>query len=120
MELFIDRVEKVLKEKGITKAELAEKVGIRRPTLSEWKKNGAIPSGDVCLRIAGYLGVSAEWLISGREAEERPERITPEERGLLAELRSLSPAQREHISISLGVFMEQNRRAQGKKTGSAE
>ena len=52
MEYFIDRLEKVLKDKGISKTELAEKNGIRRPTISDWKKNGAVPSGDVGLKIA--------------------------------------------------------------------
>lgn len=70
MENFIDRLEKKLDEKKITKTELATDLGIRRPTLSEWKKNGAIPAGDVCLKIANYLGVSVEWLITGKEKEE--------------------------------------------------
>lgn len=117
---FVDRIDELLEKKNLKRSAMCQDLNINHAALTAWKKRGTIPSGDVCLRIAGYLGVSAEWLISGRETEERPERITPEERGLLAELRSLSPAQREHISISLGVFMEQNRRAQGKKTGSAE
>lgn len=67
MELFIDRLEKTLNSKSVTKTELAEKIGLRRPTISEWKKNGAIPDADVCFRIAEYLGVSAEWLVLGKE-----------------------------------------------------
>lgn len=66
MECFVERLESILKEKGITKTELANKIGIRRPTLSEWKKNGAIPAGDVCVKIAEYLDVDVEYLITGK------------------------------------------------------
>lgn len=115
MELFIDRLEKVLGEKRITKAELAEKIGIRRPTLSEWKKNGAIPAGDVCVRIARYLGVDVEWLITGNERREAP---APQERNeLLAGFETLTAEQQEHILISIGVFQAQNG-GRGKKAGA--
>ena len=65
---FMDRVESILKEKRLTQKELAEDLGLRRPTLSDWKKNGAVPAGDICIRIADYLGVSVEWLVTGKEA----------------------------------------------------
>lgn len=116
MELFIDRLEKVLEKKGITKAELAEKTGIRRPTLSEWKKNGAIPAGDVCVRIARYLDVDVEWLITGKEREEAQQ--APQARNeLLEDFASLTREQQEHILISIGVFQAQNG-GRGKKTGA--
>lgn len=67
MKTFIDRVEEILERSGISKTELAEVLNIRRPTLSEWKKNGAFPSADIALKIAKYLNVSVEWLITGEE-----------------------------------------------------
>ncbi len=70
MKTFIDRIEEVLEKKGISKTELSEALNIRRPTLSEWKKNGAIPSADIALKIAKYLNVSVEWLITGEEIND--------------------------------------------------
>ena len=45
---FMERVEGLLKEKKLTQKELADDLGLRRPTLSDWKKNGAIPAGADC------------------------------------------------------------------------
>lgn len=67
MKTFIDRVEEILERKSISKTELSEVLNIRRPTLSEWKKNGAFPAADIALKIAKYLNVSVEWLITGEE-----------------------------------------------------
>lgn len=64
---FSERLENLLKENKITQTKLAEDLHIRRTTISEWKKNGAIPDGDICLKIANYLNVSVEWLITGED-----------------------------------------------------
>lgn len=114
MEYFIDRLEKVLKDKGISKTELAEKNGIRRPTISDWKKNGAVPSGDVCLKIARYLGVSAEWLISGEETKDY---IPAEEKKRLSMLRELTPEQRHTIDVLLNDFEKTNMESFKKDLG---
>lgn len=114
MEYFIDRLEKVLKDKGISKTELAEKNGIRRPTISDWKKNGAVPSGDVCLKIAKYLGVSAEWLISGEETKDY---IPAEEKKRLVMLRELTPEQRHTIDVLLNDFEKTNMESFKKDLG---
>ena len=89
---FMDRVESILKEKRLTQKELAEDLGLRRPTLSDWKKNGAVPAGDICIRIADYLGVSVEWLVTGKEAA-----LSSEERTLLKQWKVLSEEQKDTI-----------------------
>lgn len=85
METFMERLEKILKEKGITQAELAEKVHIRRPTISEWKKNGGSPSLEVASVMAVYIGVSLEWLATGKEAES----IAPQYQSFLNDVMAL-------------------------------
>lgn len=87
---FIDRLELVLKQKNITKTELANKLNIRWPTLSEWAKNGSIPAADIALKIADYLNVSLEWLITGKEKENT---ITMEQKELLELCAKLTPEQ---------------------------
>lgn len=54
-----------MKEKGVTQVEIAEATNVRRPSFSEWKKTGVVPAGDVCYKIAQYLGTTIEYLISG-------------------------------------------------------
>lgn len=94
--VFMDRVEMILKQKKLTQKELAEELGLRRPSLSDWKKNGSVPAGDVCLKIANYLKVSVEWLISGKEGG-----LSKEESELLAQWSMLSPEQKNNINILL-------------------
>lgn len=105
--LFIDRLENFLNEKKITKTELAEKIGIRRPTISEWKKNGAIPSGDICLKIANYLNVSVEWLLSGEE-KQAPQ-LSQEEEQFIGTYQSLTEEQKKTIRILLDGYKNENK-----------
>ena len=74
MESFMTRLEKVLKEKKLTQTQLAEDLNLRRPTLSDWKKNGSFPPLDIALKIAHYLSVDIEWLATGTtESQPAPE-----------------------------------------------
>ena len=96
---FMDRVESILKEKRLTQKELAEDLGLRRPTLSDWKKNGAVPAADICLRIAEYLGVSVEWLVTGKESA-----LTSEEKTLLKQWKILTPDQKDTLRTLLNKW----------------
>ena len=96
---FMDNVERELESRGITQKKLAEDLGLRRPTLSDWKRNGAIPAGDICIKIADYLGVSVEWLITGKEKEGNG--LTLEERHLLTLWAHLTSEQKDTISTLL-------------------
>lgn len=67
MDNFIDRLEWVLDQKGITKKKLSEDLNIRRETLSVWKKTDGMPRADVAMAIAVYLDISNDWLVTGIE-----------------------------------------------------
>ncbi len=113
MAIFIDRLESKLKEKNCTQSELANQIGIRRPTISEWKKNGSIPSGDVCLRIADYLNVSVRWLISGQEEKQ----LSNQDKELLAKINDLTPAQKESILMMIDGYTLKNKSSSEKLFG---
>ena len=98
---FMDRVEVILKQKKLTQKELAEDLSLRRPTLSEWKRNGAVPAADVCIRIADYLNVSVEWLVTGKEKG-----LSSEERNLLRQWSYLTHQQKETIQTLLDKWEE--------------
>lgn len=110
---FIDRVESILKAKKLTQKELADKLKLRRPTLSDWKKNGAIPAGDICLKIAQYLDVSVEWLITGKETG-----YTNEERNIIAQWRELDTSQKDTLKTLLDKW-EADRIAEKKHISDA-
>lgn len=70
MESFIERLERLLKNSHMTQAYLADSVGLRRTTISDWKKNGSYPSADVAVKIADILGTTVEYLVAGRGGEK--------------------------------------------------
>lgn len=69
METFAERLERLLKDSHITQASLADALGMRRATISDWKKNGSYPSADVAVKIADILGTTVEYLVAGRGEE---------------------------------------------------
>lgn len=71
---FVERIDLLLKEKNLKRSALCEAVEIDSTSISVWKKRGTIPSGDVCVKIAKYLNVDVEYLITGSQKKE-PEKV---------------------------------------------
>lgn len=65
--MFVDRLERLLKENHLSQSALADVVQIRRPTISDWKKNGSFPTADVAVRIAKALHTTVEYLVTGEQ-----------------------------------------------------
>lgn len=110
---FIDRLEMKLKERNSSKLELAETLKIRRPTLSEWKRTGAIPNAEVAIRIADYLNVSVEWLITGSDKSG----YSDEEHELILKLRSLSDTNRNVVFTFVNALCQQEQENRSSKLG---
>ena len=74
-----ERMEILLKQKGKTKKELAEYLGISYNTVRIWKNKQPIPSAEHLVAISDFLGVSVKFLLTG-EAEEYKEWLSAEDR----------------------------------------
>lgn len=83
---FSDRLDLLLTEKKETRTHLAEVIGIKNQSFSDWKKRGTIPSADIVLKIANYFNVSIDWLITGNETSG----LTHEDTDFIYKLRQLS------------------------------
>lgn len=66
---FLDRLNLALKQSGMTRAALAEKLGIASSTITRWN-HGAEPRPDLMNRIAQLTGVRLQWLTTGIEPME--------------------------------------------------
>ncbi|RMD48696.1 MAG: helix-turn-helix domain-containing protein [Alphaproteobacteria bacterium] len=78
----------------MTQAELARALGVRLATLRRWEEDRAEPRANRLQMMAGLLGVSISWLLSGEG--KGPSEAGGDELGLarvLAELRALRGAQ---------------------------
>lgn len=64
--MYYEIFERLLKERGITSAQVSRDTGIPKSTLSSWKAGGArsLSSGNM-QKIADYFGVSVDYLMTG-------------------------------------------------------
>ena len=93
---FVKRIDEVLLERNLKRAALCNDLNLSATAITDWARRGTVPAGDICLRIADYLGVSVEWLINGKESN-----LTPEERHLLTLWAHLTSEQKDTISTLL-------------------
>jgi transcriptional regulator with XRE-family HTH domain len=69
---FKENLKAELAFKNILIKELASISGVNRRTIDNYlREDGSIPSADAAVRIAGALGVTVEYLITGNEQKER-------------------------------------------------
>lgn len=66
-----DRLREAFERWGGTQAELAEKVGAAKGTVSDWfnrRKDAVVPDGERMAKLPTVLGVSGHWLLTGEGA----------------------------------------------------
>lgn len=63
--------EELLRKRGVTSYQIAKDLGFSPATLSDWKHGRTIPKADKMQMIADYLGVTLEYLMTGKEPEEK-------------------------------------------------
>ena len=63
--------ERLLKEKGLTSADVSRETGIGQSTLSTWKKRKTTLNIKNAQKIADYLGVSIDYLMGKEKKEEK-------------------------------------------------
>ena len=61
--------QRLLDERGLKNADVARATGISNMTLSDWKRGKSVPKSDKMRKIAEYLNVSADYLMTGKETE---------------------------------------------------
>lgn len=93
---IVKRITQVCEEKRIVRKSVSEALGLPDNCFSNWTARGTVPAGDICLKIADYLGVSVEWLISGKDR-----RLSAEDRALLKQWNCLTQEQKDTVRTLL-------------------
>jgi SOS-response transcriptional repressor LexA len=96
---FSERLEMLIKAKNTSQKAIAEYLGIRRPTISDWKGLGTIPGADTAARLAKYLGTTVEYLITGNP----PRDIPPDIMDIARKIAALTPQDREEIMALIAI-----------------
>ena len=62
---MITRIEKMLNEQGIKRSAMLADLDIPSSTFSTWKKKGSDPDLKSVIKLANYLGVSMDYILTG-------------------------------------------------------
>lgn len=81
----------LLAEKNLKAADVCRATGIKSPVFSEWKKGKSKPNTEKMLKIANFLGVSVEYLMTGKEESERkePALTSKDERDIAKDIKNI-------------------------------
>jgi len=72
---FIDRLEELRTEKGITRKQLLEDCSLGKNQYTYWEKKHTIPTPSVLNALATYFGVTSDYLLGTSD-----ERTVPDEK----------------------------------------
>lgn len=89
---FGDRLAGAREVAGLSQAAFAKRLGVRASTIRKWEEDLAEPRANRLSMMAGLLGVSITWLITGDgEGVSAPDAPSddPDIQALMAELRDL-------------------------------
>lgn len=67
--MFGSRMKNLRRSKGMNQVQLAEKLGVKKQSVSNWENGNIMPSIDMLVRIADFFHVSTDYLL-GREMEK--------------------------------------------------
>lgn len=90
-----DRISRLRRAKGWNQRELAERIGTRSTQISKYERGTYVPRADVLSRLGDSLGVSTDYLLSGRAPGEPRRDLRLRER--LEALEALPAAQRDNL-----------------------
>ena len=87
--MFAIRLKNLRQSRELNQVQLAEKLGVKKQSISNWENDNIVPSIDMLVRIADFFHVSTDYLL-GREIGEAN---APH----MLDITGLTPRQIEHI-----------------------
>lgn len=76
---------KLRDERGLKDSDVVKATGITKSTFSDWKSGRSKPKQDKLQKIADFFGVSAEYLMTGKEGEDGNKYYINEETAAIAQ-----------------------------------
>jgi transcriptional regulator with XRE-family HTH domain len=92
---FSQRLKMLLKEKGISQVNLADRCGVTKNVVTKYTKHGGVPEWHILVKIARSLNTTTDFLLMGKKAKvpQIPEWL----KELLPILESLPQAGRDRL-----------------------
>lgn len=67
MEIFTERLNELIEEKGITKADLAKEIGASKALVTIWTQGKSLPTIVYLVKLADYFNVCADYLLGRKD-----------------------------------------------------
>jgi len=97
----------ILETKSLRKSDLVNELKIPDSTVRGWWAKDSIPSADVALKVAKFLGVSVEYLLTGKDASFQSEPSEIDRR-----YSALTPSQKKAVETVIDSFLEAGEEAE--------
>lgn len=113
METIAERVARMRKEKGITQAEMAELLGVSQSVVSDYERGALRLHGELIVRVAEILSVSADELLGLAETGSAQKRkgTAPKNRRLLRrieQIETLPKRDQEALLRTIDAFLSKS------------
>ena len=95
---FIERLNLLCKEKGISISKMIKDLGMANGNVTNWNK-GAVPKGETLNKIADYFNVSTDYLLGKTEKRQAPEGLTAKDLDTLARIKYLQEHSPEDYAL---------------------
>ena len=109
---FGDRLAAAREAAGLGQKEMAERIGVKFGTYRNWEDDASEPRANRLTMLAGMLGVSMRWLMTGEGEgpDLEPEgTVSVDVQAILAEMRELR-VQMQRSSVRLGQLEKRLRK----------
>ncbi|MNO70101.1 HTH-type transcriptional regulator ImmR [compost metagenome] len=67
MQTIYERIEYLIKQKGLTKKSFCEQLNISTGNMGDWKRGKTTPGTHKLIEIGAFFQVSLDWLILGKD-----------------------------------------------------
>ena len=97
-EVFVERLEKLLKDSNISQRDLAQDIGVTESAVSKYLSGDRIPSGDILLNLATAFNTTSDYMLGLYEEDEKADKSFFELKGILARnTKDLTPEQKNKL-----------------------
>jgi transcriptional regulator with XRE-family HTH domain len=101
---------------GKNRKEVAAAAGLKSvQSFTDWSK-GSIPAADTALKIADFLKVSYQWLLTGEDEAG----LTPEQRELMVKYEALDSQGRRMALEMLDLLLKEHEASRGDSQSAAD
>lgn len=87
--MFASRIKYLRQSKELNQVQLAEKLGVKKQSISNWENDNIMPSVEMVVKIADFFHVSTDYLL-GRDPQDAD--AVP-----MLDVTGLTPRQIKHI-----------------------